>query len=331
MAEGAISGKNRRQSPSNLAPMNRIALLPLLLLVACSGAPDATDPAQGEFDASVEKEFQQVEANAKRDRELPRILLQIDRALAGYAAALDQKGTPTADRRAESLERLLTKLVRENHAELIATANDSSVVANQGIALSALGFAEGKEVMPVLLSGAQSSDPFLVDRAIFGLAMLMDPATPLGVIIKVVDDPKHGLEGRASDAWTLYRLQPVTFEKEKLVAFWKQVAAKPRAEVEPSVLLQAIRGLGLTREPADAALVANHIDHPTPKVREACAVALGRMNAQDQVPKLIDMLTPVETNPNVRLAARKALQALSGGADRGYEVEEWRKIFERGN
>jgi HEAT repeat protein len=311
--------------------MNRLAILPLLLLAACSGAPDAKDQTKGEFDPSVEKDFQQVEANAKRDRELPRILLQIDKALSGYAAALDQKGASTADRRAESLDRLLARLVRENQSELLATATDSSVVANQGIALSALGFAEGKEVMPVLLGGAQSTDPFLVDRAIFGLAILMDPATPVGVIIKVVDDPKHRLEGRASAAWALYRLQAVTFEKEKLVAFWKQLAARPRTEVEPSILLQAIRGLGLTREPTDAALVANHLDHPTPKVREACAVALGRMNAQDQVSKLIDMLTPVETNPNVRLAARKALQALSGGADRGYEVDEWRKIFERGD
>lgn len=311
--------------------MNRLAILPLLLLAACSGAPDAKDQTKGEFDPSVEKDFQQVEANAKRDRELPRILLQIDKALSGYAAALDQKGASTADRRAESLDRLLSRLVRENQSELLATATDSSVVANQGIALSALGFAEGKEVMPVLLGGAQSTDPFLVDRAIFGLAILMDPATPVGVIIKVVDDPKHRLEGRASAAWALYRLQAVTFEKEKLVAFWKQLAARPRTEVEPSILLQAIRGLGLTREPTDAALVANHLDHPTPKVREACAVALGRMNAQDQVSKLIDMLTPVETNPNVRLAARKALQALSGGADRGYEVDEWRKIFERGD
>ncbi len=311
--------------------MNRLAILPLLLLAACSGAPDAKDQTKGEFDPSVEKDFQQVEANAKRDRELPRILLQIDKALSGYAAALDQKGASTADRRAESLDRLLSRLVRENQSELLATATDSSVVANQGIALSALGFAEGKEVMPVLLGGAQSTDPLLVDRAIFGLAILMDPATPVGVIIKVVDDPKHRLEGRASAAWALYRLQAVTFEKEKLVAFWKQLAARPRTEVEPSILLQAIRGLGLTREPTDAALVANHLDHPTPKVREACAVALGRMNAQDQVSKLIDMLTPVETNPNVRLAARKALQALSGGADRGYEVDEWRKIFERGD
>ena len=311
--------------------MNRLAVSTLLLLAACSGAPDANDPAQGEFDAAVEKEFQQVEANAKRDREFPRVLLQLDKALAGYASSLDQKGSPNADRRADSLERLITRLVRENQAQLIATAADSSVVANQGIALSALGFAESKEIMPVLLSGAQSSDPFLADRAIFGLAMLMDPATPLGVLMKVVDNPAHGIEGRASAAWTLFRLQPVTFEKEKLIAFWKQVANKPRTEVEPSVLLQAVRGLGLTRDTTNAPDVARHLDHPTPKIREASAVALGRMNAQGEVPRLIDMLTPAETNPNVRLAARKALQALSGGADRGYEVDEWRKIFDRGN
>jgi hypothetical protein len=64
-------------------------------------------------------------------------------------------------------------------------------------------------------------------------------------------------------------------------------------------------------------------------VRINAAIALGRMNAQNQYEKLLELLSPAETVPNVRLAARKALQALAGGTDHGYEVELWRREFDR--
>ena len=77
----------------------------------------------------------------------------------------------------------------------------------------------------------------------------------------------------------------------------------------------------------------NHslLNHPTPKVRFNTAIALGRMNAQEHHAQLIEMLGPGESQPNVRLAARKALQALAGGVDRGYDTELWRREFERGD
>ena len=52
---------------------------------------------------------------------------------------------------------------------------------------------------------------------------------------------------------------------------------------------------------------------------------------QTDVEALIARLGPVETNANVRLAVRKALQALAGGIDRGYDVKEWRRVFETGS
>ena len=43
------------------------------------------------------------------------------------------------------------------------------------------GFAGRNEVMQTILQGAQLANPELVDRAVFGLAILKAPQTPPGV------------------------------------------------------------------------------------------------------------------------------------------------------
>jgi hypothetical protein len=93
--------------------------------------------------------------------------------------------------------------------------------------------------------------------------------------------------------------------------------------------MNAVRGLGVSRKPDHAALVARYVTHPVPKVRSAAAVALARMNAQDQVEALLALLAPAETNDEARLAGRLALTALAGGEDHGYDVAEWRRQFQR--
>ena len=61
----------------------------------------------------------------------------------------------------------------------------------------------------------------------------------------------------------------------------------------------------------------------------AAADAIARMNSQSHAEDLIALLGPEETVPNVRLHARKALQELAGQGDYGYDVDAWRKAFER--
>ena len=72
------------------------------------------------------------------------------------------------------------------------------------------------------------------------------------------------------------------------------------------------------------------LKHPTPRLRMAAAVALGRMNAQEHWQPLLELLKPQEPNPNVRLSARKALARLAGDKDYTYDIGAWRKVFERG-
>jgi hypothetical protein len=116
----------------------------------------------------------------------------------------------------------------------------------------------------------------------------------------------------------------------EIQAIWKRLLTERRDSVPTGVLVSAVRGVGLARDPANAALVASFLKHPTPRVRMAVCVAIARMNAQDHAAGLMELLGPQETVQNVRLSARLALADLAGGQDYGYDVGAWRKIFERG-
>jgi HEAT repeat protein len=131
-------------------------------------------------------------------------------------------------------------------------------------------------------------------------------------------------------AWALYRIQSNSERTDEIVAIWRRFATEQRDTLPPGVLVTAVRGLGLARDPANAALVASFLKHPTARIRMAAAIALARMNAQDHADDLIALLGPQETVQNVRLCARKALSDLAGGADYGYDAPAWRKVFDRG-
>jgi len=284
--------------------------------------------------AIAREEHGKIEADAHR-RDFTNVLLQLDKALDSYVRAISNTGVARYDEERERLDRLLRQLVRgtpsnDNTRKLIAVAGDSSDSFFQGIALAALGFADNSpEVMPVILQGAQLSDPLLVDRAILGLAILKDPRTPPGVVSAVMLDPKHPNEGRVNASWALVTMQETSLHADEILPVWKHLLEDGK-EDHPLLIANAVRGLGLSRDAQYGALVARYLTHPTPRVRFNAAVALGRMNAQDQWEKLLALLSPAETGPNVRLAARKALQALAGNVDRGYDIELWRREFQRG-
>lgn len=313
----------------------------LLLLCACASTPSTAETKPQPAPELEQEALRQIQDNKDR-LDFPRILLQLDQTLESYAKALYLRGTTQrADQELSKLENMLRQLVNgevdfkdktvrhfSNKARLMALAADGSDTINQGIALSALGFAEGSDVMPVILQGAQLPDPQLVDRAILGLAILRDAATPPGVVIAVVENKKHPEDGRLQAAWALTVLQETSLHTEEIVAEWRRVLGEGES-YHPLIVASALRGMGLTRKADDAALVARYLQHPTPKVRISAAVALGRMNAQDHWKDLLQLISNAETVPNVRLAARKALQTLAGGVDRGYDDALWRREFDR--
>lgn len=321
-------------------------LAPLLpfLFVACAatGGDPATEPAP-----DAERREQELRDAEQKRRDFQSVLLRLDQAIDSYVHTLSNQGEPRADKQGERLERSIREMVLgqdrgtrgaspdptdrgENYARLQALASDGGNPTQQAIALSALGFSGDMQMMPLILQGAQLDDPFRIDRAVLGLAVLQSPATPPGVLAAIVERTTHPSDGRVQAAWALYRIQLVVEDQTPFVAIWRRLVTEQRNDVPIGVLVTAVRGLGYHRDAAEAALVAPFLKHPTARLRMAAAVALARMNAQDFIDDLLYLLGPQETVQNVRLHARKALADLAGGKDYGYDVAAWRKVFDRG-
>lgn len=322
-----------------------VPLLSIVLAAACTGGPDRSPEAVPDLEAH-DREMQR--EDAKR-RDFNAVLVRLDQAMDSYVQALSNRGEARADAHAGRLERLISETVLdngqggldgtpravdqppgENFRRLVALAKDGSIPNQQAIALAALGFSGRSDVMPTIVQGAMLSDPFLVDRAVLGLAVLRAPETPPGVLAAIVERDSHPEDGRVQAAWALYRIQEVLVDPSPIVALWRRFLTAERDRMPVGVLVTAVRGLGLTHDAAHADLVAEYTKHPTPRLRMAAAIALGRMNAQSHWRDLLALLGPQETVQNVRLSARTALGDLAGNQDYGYDVTAWRKVFDRG-
>ena len=328
--------------------MNRLLVLLLTLFTACSTAPEAV----GEKRPGAVERDRRLAQEDERRRDFNAVLVRLDQGMDSYVKALANRGENRADKQAERLEKLLREEVLDtgstsyaigedglqvsnesagnNFARLVALAKDSSLPGQQAIALAALGFSARPDVMPTILQGAMLSDPFRVDRAVLGLAILRAPETPPGVLGKIVEDLEHPEPGRVQAAWALYRLQETSLKQADIIALWRRYLTELQDRLPAGVLVTALRGIGLHGDTADGELVASYLRHAIPRMRMAAALALGRMNAQEQWQELLALLEPTETVQNVRLHARKALAALAGNRDYGYDVAAWRKVFDRG-
>jgi hypothetical protein len=318
-------------------------LLPLLplALAACSSTPEVRrEPAVEEAATALQQD-----KDSKKYKDFRATLIRLDQAMDSYAQAVSSQGESRADQQSQRLFKLIQDTVMdrgavrpdqdrprpgETYARLAALATDASDPDGQGVALAALGFSGAAEAMPTILQGAQLSDPFLVDRAVFGLAALRNPTTPPGVFESIILRANHPEDGRVQAAWALHRIQQGVEKQDAILAVWRKLLTQHRDTLPAGVLLNAVRGLGYGRVPADGALAGSFLKHPVPRIRMAATIAVGRIKAQDQWPMLVDLLAPTETVQNVRLHARKALQELAGGTDHGYDVAAWRKTFDRG-
>ena len=210
----------------------------------------------------------------------------------------------------------------------VATAG---LVRNQQIAMAALGFSDRPSALDPLLNGAAHPDSRIAGNAVLGLAILGDSRTPLAVIARVMENTSYPDLVRISAAWSLFRLETSMAEPSTTAEIWKRVLAGPIDEQKlDGVLTSALRGIGLTRDKSLSPEVVRYVSHPTPMVRMSAAISLGRLQDPSTVDALLTLIEPSEQNPNVRLAARKSLQALAGGNDRGYDIEAWRELFQRG-
>jgi HEAT repeat protein len=230
----------------------------------------------------------------------------------------------------------LRTTVDKHFDALVAVADQGVDPVNRARAVGALGFAStrgpesgiARDILTPLLNALRADDATVVTNAVFALGVLADPRTPVDPLARIIEDPQQPPSSRIGAAWSLLNIQEALHQPQQVQPVWMRLLADPKTNTDPWILIQALRGLGRLRDPALAPVAEPFLQHPTPLVREAAAVALGFLGNRDSHRALLARLSAEETNANVRLAVRKALQALAGQVDRGYDVDQWRRVFE---
>jgi hypothetical protein len=312
----------------------------LLALAGCS----STSSRAGTPDPSLEDEAARRKAEFAAAEEarnsLPQLMLDLDKTLERYFLATFNSGSPRAEDTRTRLRNFLEQKLREPIAEdrtqfdtLLLAARDASTPRYQGIALAALGFSTAENAMRALeplLNGLDSTHDDVVNSAVLGLAMLQDHRTPPGKLARVMNDEERRVEDRATAAWALHQVQEKAVDPAPFEAVWTDLLAGPLDEDPSQVVVSAVRGLGLSRNPEHCDTVVRYLEHPAPLVRLQATIALGRLGNLAAVEPLLALIGGAETNESVRLGASKALRALAGYRGEGYDVEEWRRIFDLG-
>lgn len=309
------------------APL-RVGLLMIAgLLTGCGSTPTAGP------DSAIEKQFlaDRAAALALNDRSYDDEMIKLDQALDKYATAWLTSEATAGERVREQLEGHIRQVVAKLYSRLLTSAEDRAKPYLRVIALAGLGFSGRPEALDPLLNAVRGDEHEAAGAALFALAVLQDPNTPAAVVGEAIFDEKKPLEVRRNASLALMKLQEKSYDPIAVLPYWVRALELPIETADDGIQMHAVRGVGLLRDPQHARLVERMASHPQPKLRVAAAIAMGRMKNESSLGPLLSLLGPAEKNDNVRLAARKALQELSGGIDREYDVTAWRKAFDRGN
>ncbi len=315
-----------------------LVLLTLVLLPAACATMETAPQEKGVRDPAYEKERQAKWDRRRQKRLKPekigKLLLDMNALLNDYFQARKAPGNARVESHIVGVRKALQEIVTINFSRFMIAAQDPEYRQNRSVALAALGFAERREqrdrALLALLNALEAKSQAMVSNACLGLGELKDARTPPTMLADMLLDPKRDQTARLNACWALTQLQESYAPKEKaqLLSVWLQILRKPD-RVDAEILTPAVRALGLFRNPDHARFLEPFVKHQTPAVRRNAAIAMGRMGNQESHKVLLKMIVPAETNANVRLAARKALQALAGNMDGGYDVEVWKSLFAR--
>ncbi|MFQ5507573.1 MAG: HEAT repeat domain-containing protein, partial [Planctomycetota bacterium] len=296
-----------------------------LLLIAASGCGATTVP---ERSAAIEQEFL-TRHKSVRTVDMSALLLRLDRGMEEYVSKVRKSENDRARREAQSLEKWLEQQAIRHKTKLFEKLSDPSA-RNRGIAAAALGFTRHEDLVAPLQSLLDDDAPFVRVNACFGLATIAAPITPLTRLNEILLDPTEALPVRQSAGWALLSLQRSGSPRENFRRIWRNALAGDPLSKDPILLIHGLRGLGMLREAQQLDAIAPYVSHPKAKVRMTALIAAARTGNRDAAPYIFPLLSAREVNANVRLAARKALKALTGNrVDHEYDLPSWKKEFSR--
>jgi HEAT repeat protein len=298
-----------------------------VLVAGCASTANEEPVKSPELEQRAREEREQAAQAKARNADFNLIRIRLDEAISGYVSFQAQSENPRAERQAESLRTYVETQAKRFRDELLADLQDSDPRLRT-IAAAALGFAGDQALVDPLQLALGDPVDTVRASACLGLGMLAKVATPLDQLWNLLLDDKQPVPVRRAAAWTLVRLQTAGVPATAFAQGFPRALQGDPLTKDNVVLVQCLRGLGLLRNPNLMAPALPFLSHPTPLVRQAALIAVGRCQNREAVPLILPFLSPSEANPNVRLTARKTLKALTGNrVDHEYDVAAWQREF----
>ncbi|HED67058.1 MAG TPA: HEAT repeat domain-containing protein [Planctomycetes bacterium] len=229
---------------------------------------------------------------------------------------------PREQRELRALESSLRDRAKRRERELIDVL-ENGAPANREVAAVALGFTEDPAVLSPLLSSLSDPRPAVVQKALLGLGILADPATPLSEILFLLD--------RSPEPWTrnnaAYTIQRVL----SAGGGDPQVAVTARTGLfddEPGVRAQCASILGLLADPKAVQDLGGLLTDDANLVAGAAAAALARIGEEHLETKgevarlLVDALDRVDSKRRPSLLLELSRLA---GRNLGDQASQWRE------
>lgn len=252
-----------------------------------------------------------------------------------YKRSYAQRENDKAARRAKALERVISRIANQIMPHLLELLQDKSA-RNRMIAAAALGFTDQENLARDAITYALEDDDLGVRiNACFGLGKLGAVLTPMDQLNKFVSDPSQPLVLRQSASWALYELQENGAPRANFEALWPMLLEGDPLRKDEKILLHALRGLGLLRSPDNLDSIIPYLKHPKPFIVTAALIAAARCQNRRAAKYIVGHLGSHQFNANIRLHARKALQALARrkdvdhdyNVDHDYKLNAWLREF----
>ncbi len=286
--------------------------LGVLLLTGCGSSPPKKP---------IPPKLIPLKAVDPRNQTVQAILLRLNRAQVDWQVFMKDLPNQEARAKVEKIERFIRDLTSRHLNELLRVLTTGSETF-RAIAAFGVGWPRHPEAIQPLINALRDPSPSVVCNACLGLYVLDLPEIPAGPLGEVALNHKDP-DARSNAALALSALAALPGKADEVRPILRKLLGSEDARVR----VHALRGyLRISRE-EDLPDLLPLLHDPVPLVRTAAVLAVGHVGGPKVVAPLIGLLSPGETNENVRLYARKVLQRLSGGKDAGYDVEAWKKIF----
>ncbi|MEW6072513.1 MAG: HEAT repeat domain-containing protein [Planctomycetota bacterium] len=249
-------------------------------------------------------------------------LHEIDNLLRFWSNARLTARTDEDWRRIHGIEQQMNQEVWKHRTELIDILA-SGPPRQREVAAAALGFAGVPEALGPLLNALSDREPEVVEKALLGVGVLADPATPPGpIVFQLRSNPAPRARGNA--AFALYRIVAGGAGGEEIAAAARDGLRDP----EWSVQTQCAGILGRLGDPAAIASLGLLLLSESSTPCHAAAVALHRIARADPSRRAEVGRTLVEALPRVEAAHQELVLAELvdlAGQNHGNDLDAWRE------